>query len=236
MFGRGKASQTGPIDPTTEAVRIILGETQRGGARFRNVVLTRNRRVMASVADGGRTLRLHEAFAHAPPEVLHSLGRIFSSGDREERSVARDLVRSFLAAAIPARSAPAARRLTRHRPHPSDAPHLAELLNEFRRVNGAYFGGSLPEIPIRLSGRMRRRNGHFSSDPLEIAISRTLCARGAAGEAFSTLRHEMIHLWQWTKDVRVGHGADFRGWARLLGVHPRASRTVCWTGTSESES
>jgi predicted SprT family Zn-dependent metalloprotease len=75
---------------------------------------------------------------------------------------------------------------------------------------------------------MRRRNGHFSSDPLEIAIARSLCLEAMAGEAERTLRHEMIHLWQWKNGVKVGHGKEFRRWAERLEIHPRATRSVCW--------
>src|SRR5690606_8265322 len=111
-----------------------------------------------------------------------------------------------------------------------DLPHLQRLQGEFDRVNREFFGGRLPRVPLRLSGRMRRRNGHFCSDPLEIAISRTLCHAGAEGEAERTLRHEMIHLWQWMEGKKPGHGADFRRWARRLDIHPRATRTVVWEG------
>jgi hypothetical protein len=80
---------------------------------------------------------------------------------------------------------------------------------------------------------MRRRNGHFSSDPLEIAISRQLCLRAVDGEAMRTLRHEMIHLWQWAEKRPMGHGPEFRAWARLLDIHPRATRTVCWLAPAD---
>lgn len=95
-------------------------------------------------------------------------------------------------------------------------------------MNEAFFGGRLPDVPLRLSGRMRRRNGHFSAEPLEIAIARRLCEGAADGEAERTMRHEMIHLWQWVEGRKPGHGADFRRWARRLEIHPRATRTVCW--------
>src|SRR5690606_2390887 len=99
-----------------------------------------------------------------------------------------------------------------------------------RRINAAHFDSALPEVPIRLSGRMRRRNGHFSVSPLEIAISRSLFTHAAEGEAFHTLRHEMIHLWQWWSGSSLGHGPDFRRLARELDVHPRATRSVSWNG------
>jgi len=203
----------------------VLNQVASGGARFERLVFTRNRRVMASVAEGGRTLRLHESFEAAPPGVLRAVGRLFSSRSEAIRGGAREEVRLFLSTTG---ASPAPRPTRRYPPDSRDLPHLRRLLEEFRSVNGQFFGGSLPEVPIRLSGRMRRRNGHFTSVPLEIAISRTLCDRAEPGEAERTLRHEMIHLWQHVSGNRPGHGEDFRGWARKLGIHPRAKRTVCW--------
>ena len=204
----------------------LLREIAAGGGRFERIVTTRNRRVMASVGEGGATLRLHEAFREAPPEVLRALGTLFSPATERAKRDAKQRVRAFLAsrpeAALP-------RRAPRRSPHRgADRPHLERLRAEFAAVYTAFFGGSLPEIPLRLSGRMRRRNGHFSSDPLEIAISRRLCERGAGGEAERTLRHEMIHLWQHVEGRKPGHGGDFRRWARRLDIHPRATRFVRW--------
>jgi hypothetical protein len=212
----------------------VLEAVARGGARFERVVLTRNRRVIASSTERGRTLRLHEVFRDAPPEVLRALGVVLSSrSSAAAKARARTDVRGHLAR-NPLDSGPPTPRPERIRR--SDLPYLDALLIEFRRVNDQYFGSSLPEVPIHLSGRMRRKLGFFRSEPPGIAISRALCARGAAGEAEETLRHEMIHLWQWTTGTRVGHGADFRAWARRLDVHPRAARRVRWRKREPGES
>jgi hypothetical protein len=214
-----------PAPAPAPSVPLLLRAIAAGGARFERIVLTRNRRVMASIAEGGRTLRLHEAFREAPPAVLRALGELFASRSASARARARGRVQAFLADRIPAHAPP---RRRPHRPLPGDRPHLDRLLAEFRRVNSLHFGGELPEVPLRLSGRMSRRNGHFSADPLEIAISRRLCLAAADGETERTLRHEMIHLWQHQEGRKPGHGADFRRWARMLDIHPRATRSVCW--------
>lgn len=185
--------------------------------------MTRNRRVMVSVGSGGRVLRLHEAFVEAPPEVLRAVGGLLSPIGSRRRAVARRVIKEFIASVV---SAPAGRRARRVRS--TDQPHLLRLQQEFDRVNHEHFGGALPRVPIFLSGRMRRRNGHFCLDPLEIVISRRLCEQADEGEAAATLRHEMIHLWQHMQGLRPGHGADFRRWAARLGVHPRAVREVGW--------
>ena len=207
----------------------MLDHVRRSGGRIERIVLTRNRRVMASLAEEGRTLRVHEVFQSAPPDVLEALADLFTSRSASVRTGAKGRVRAFLQGALPPpapRTTPVRRRAADVQP--GDSARLDRLRGEFARVNHAYFGGRLPEVPLRLSSRMSRRNGHFMSDPLEIAISRTLCDHAAEGEAERTLRHEMIHLWQWAEGRKPGHGRDFRRWAERLGIHPRATRTVCW--------
>lgn len=201
-----------------------LAAVNAGGAAFRRVVFTRNRRVMASVAERGAALRLNVAFAAAPDEVLAAVATLFSARDRRKRNRAREAVRRFIAA-IPAQ--PAGPRRAR-RVAAGDRAQVERLRAEFDRVNREHFGGALPEVPIFLSGRMRSRNGHFASHPPEIVLNRRLCTHAAPGEAEQTLRHEMIHLWQHAAGKKPDHGREFRTWARRLGVHPRATRPVTW--------
>ena len=195
--------------------------------QFHRVVYTRNRRIMASAANRGRDLRLNVAFAEAPREVLAAVARLFTGRDARTRNRAKEVVRQFINAIPPAPGAPTRRPRTRQ-VQPGDERHLERLRDEFRRVNAEHFGGALPEVPLFLSGQMRRRNGHFCSNPLEIVISRRLCTHAEAGQAEHTLRHEMIHLWQHAEGARPDHGPAFRAWARRLDVHPRATRPVTW--------
>ncbi|MEW5930638.1 MAG: SprT-like domain-containing protein [Gemmatimonadota bacterium] len=202
----------------------VLLVVRKAGGGFRRVVFTRNRRVMASVAEGGAALRLNVAFASAPEAVLAAVAVLFSARERRRRAAARETVRRFIRE-MPAGPAPA--RKARRVPA-ADRPHLERLRAEFERVNREHFGGELPAVPLFLSGRMRSRNGHFSSHPLEIVVSRRLCTHAEPGEAERTLRHEMIHLWQHAAGKKPDHGREFRAWARRLGVHPRATRPVVW--------
>ena len=218
-------SNTPPAGAKPRQPEEIRAAVRRGGLSVAKVVFTRNRRVMASVTDGGSTLRLHESFAAAPTEVLHAVGRLFSVRTDSGRRVARQVVNEFLASRISSPTPP--RRLPREE-LPGDRPHLDWLRAEFDRVNREFFGSTLPAVPLWLSGRMRSRNGHFRAQPLEIVISRRLCVEGAAGEAEHTLRHEMIHLWQHRVGTQPDHGGAFRWWARRLDVHPRARRPVRW--------
>nr|WP_240979102.1 SprT-like domain-containing protein [Longimicrobium terrae] len=211
--------------PQGRSVAETLAVVARVAPQFASLVFTRNRRVMASVADRGRALRLNVAFSAAPDDVLVAVGRLFTARDTRTRNRARDAVRRFIAA-IPGEGAPA--RTRTRSVAPADAAHIARLQAEFDRVNDAYFGGELPRVPLYLSGQMRRRNGHFSSSPLEIVISRRLCTHAAPAESEATMRHEMIHLWQHAQGGKPDHGGEFRAWARKLDVHPRATRPVKW--------
>ncbi|HEV2736207.1 MAG TPA: SprT-like domain-containing protein [Longimicrobiaceae bacterium] len=214
--------KTAPSAARDEAA--VLAIVCKAGGGFRRVIFTRNRRVMASVAEGGAALRLNEAFASAPEAVLAAVATLFSARERRRRAAARETVRRFIRE-MPAAPAPARRA---RRVPAADRPHLERLRAEFERVNREHFHGGLPDVPLFLSGRMRSRNGHFSSHPLEIVISRRLCTHAEPGEAERTLRHEMIHLWQHAAGSKPDHGREFRAWARRLGVHPRATRPVVW--------
>lgn len=206
-----------------ETLAVIAAVTPQ----FRKVVYTRNRRIMASAAERGRALRLNVAFAEAPEDVLVAVARLFTGRDARTRSRAKAIVRAFINA-IPTDGAAPRRRPRQRQVEPGDQRHLDRLREEFRRVNAERFGGALPEVPLFLSGQMRRRNGHFCSSPLEIVISRKLCTHALPGEAEHTLRHEMIHLWQHVEGKKPDHGTEFRAWARRLDVHPRATRRVTW--------
>lgn len=180
---------------------------------------------MASVGRGG-TLRLHQAFAVAPEEVLRAIAVCLGDGSptQARRMGARRVLREFF------RHAQAPRQPARRPRHiaPDHIPHLERLQAEFARVNRDFFADALPVVPLYLSGRMRRRNGHFAADPPQIVIASRLCTHALPGESERTLRHEMIHLWQHANGLPVGHGRDFRAWAVRLGIVPRATREVCW--------
>ena len=213
--------------PAGRSEAQTLAVIARVTPQFRKVVYTRNRRIMASAAERGTALRLNVAFAQAPDDVLVAVARLFTGRDARTRSRAKAAVREFIRG-IPADPAVPRRRPRARRVEPGDERHLERLRAEFRRVNTERFGGGLPEVPLFLSGNMRRRNGHFCSHPLEIVISRQLCTHAAPGESEQTLRHEMIHLWQHVQGKKPDHGTEFRAWARRLDVHPRATRRVTW--------
>jgi hypothetical protein len=127
--------------------------------------------------------------------------------------------------------APAEKPTRRERPRSGDVLLLHRLEMLHRELNSAHFGGSLGEIPIRLSGRMRRRLGELSvsiqsSRPIELTLSRQHIARHAWSEVEHTLLHEMVHQWQAEMGLAVDHGPTFRKKAREVGVLPTARRSI----------
>jgi predicted metal-dependent hydrolase len=204
----------------------VLAVLRRHGVPYQRVMFTQNRRVMVSVGRDRGTIRMNTAFAAADEAVLAAVAVLYTAGARgKKKALARETVQRFIDA-IPPSPVPA--RPRRRREHPADRLHLERLQAEFDRANRAHFGGRLPRVPIHLSRKMRRRNGHFSSHPLEIVISWRLCVHGEAGQAEETMRHEMIHLWQYIEGAAVDHGPAFRRMAHRLDVHPRATRPVKW--------
>jgi len=196
---------------------------------FSRVVATENRAVMVSVGRGA-VLRVHRGYALAPDRVLAAVVRFVTPGTRRllRHSAQREIL-AFRPAGT-GRDAPAPRRAA-ERPHPGDAARLARLTESFGVLNARCFDGALPELPIRLSGRMRRRLGHLAlrhgtGEPYEITIGRRHLLRDGWEEATHTLLHEMVHLWQHQSGLGVDHGPAFRRKAREVGIAPVAARDV----------
>jgi hypothetical protein len=120
----------------------------------------------------------------------------------------------------------------------TEADAVARLEAAFAALNARHFGGALPVVPVRISGRLRRRLGQItveraSGRPLAITIARRHVATHDWREVEETLLHEMVHLWQCVNGRRVDHGPVFRAKAREVGVTAAARRMVranCGTG------
>jgi len=220
------APPAAPRDPGVRTPAEVLAVLRRHGAPYQRLTLTNNRRRMISVDRDRSQIRMHVSFAAADEAMLAAVAvwRVPGVPPRK-RAAADKAVRAFIKAIPPEQTAV---RPLRRRAHPRDRVHLERLQAVFDEVNRTSFSGKLPRVPIHLSHKMRRRNGHFSSRPLEIVISWRLCAHGAPGEAEETMRHEMIHLWQYVEGLPVDHGPVFRRAAHRLNVHPRATRPVRW--------
>lgn len=201
---------------------VLFSRLQALGLRgIDRLVLMRTRTVMVSVI--GRTLRLHDDFANAPEPVLRAIVAFATARTRAARAAARDVILQY-----PVERTPAPRRPDP--PRPGDVGLLTRLAEAHRQLNARHFGGRLAEIPLRLSGRMATRLGHFDPGselaPAEIVLSRRHIQRHGWREALHTLLHEMVHQWQHETGAAIDHGPGFRRKAREVGITPAARREV----------
>ncbi|HJP55510.1 MAG TPA: SprT-like domain-containing protein [Gemmatimonadales bacterium] len=184
-----------------------------------------NRTVMLSLRR--RVLRIHRGYAHAPDPVLAAIVRFLRRGTR--RDTRRAAEREFLAFPVHHHVPPAPRRVSPQRSRPGDALMLERLRAAHAALNARHFAGALAEIPIRLSGRMRRRLGELvagldTGRPVAIILSRRHLRRDPWPEVEHTLLHEMVHQWQAEEGLPLDHGRSFRRKAREVGIVPRAVR------------
>jgi hypothetical protein len=198
-----------------------------GLVQVQRLSLHRNRTVMVSLTPRG-ALRLHAGYAYAPVTVLEAIARFLKRGTRRtDRLRARQALLEFPAEQYAPSDKPLIRRS--ESATPGDAELLSRLAALHAELNRAYFGGGLEPIPIRLSGRMRRRLGELRMErrtgrPLEIALSRRHLRRDGWPAFRDTLLHEMIHQWQGQSAQPVDHGRAFRQKAKAVGIEPRAVR------------
>ncbi|MBL0172760.1 MAG: SprT-like domain-containing protein [Gemmatimonadaceae bacterium] len=207
---------------TRARTAVLFSRLQDLGLRgVETLVLMRTRTVMVSLI--GRTLRVNEGYAEAPEPVLRAIVTFATSRTKVARATARDAILQF-----EIDRAPAPRRV--EPPRPGDLALMAQLSEAHRQLNAQHFQGALTTIPIRLSGRMATRLGHF--DPgskhvvSEIVLSRQHVVKHGWREAMHTLLHEMVHQWQHETGAPVDHLAGFRKKAREVGITPAARRDV----------
>jgi hypothetical protein len=225
LGSRDAAQLALPLDaPAPRSAEELLARLRAAGLRgVDELRLTRNRRTMVSVTR--RTLRVHEAYLGAPAAVHEAIAGFVMARRGPQRAAAERVIVTF-AGRIP----PEARPPRAERTHPDDELMAAKLLEWHGRLSRERFGGSLPEVPVRVSRRMRSRLGHYSpardGAGAEIAISRRHVRRHGFESAVQTLLHEMVHQWQDASGLAVDHGAEFKRKAREVGISPRATRVV----------
>jgi hypothetical protein len=185
------------------------------------LVLMRTRTVMVSLI--GRTLRINEGYADAPESVLRAIVQFATARTRSARNAAKDVILSYEVDRAPASKRP-------ERARPGDESIIVRLRAAHRELNVQHFGGTLSEIPIRLSGKMATRLGHFDPGsrrvPAEIVLSRRHVTRHGWREAMHTLLHEMVHQWQHETGIPVDHGREFRRKATEVGITAAARRDL----------
>jgi hypothetical protein len=200
----------------------------------RPLILHENRTVMVSQARGrgrGRdgVIRLHRGYIYAPDRVLRAIVTFLDP--RSRRPLVRKAQRELLAFPVDDFLPLVLSSRRPEPPQPGDVAIFRRLRESHRRMNELHFGGRLPEIPFRISGRMRSRLGELALDERqhrarEIAFSRRHLRRDPWEEIEHTLLHEMVHQWQAEEGLVVDHGATFRRKAREVGVEPAAKRYV----------
>lgn len=248
-----------PSPPPASAPELLHGLRARGATRLQRVRLRSNRTVLWSLTDGGRTLNLHRAYAAAPPAVLDAFALLAGGGRRGSPEVRR--------AALRVRNWPPALEAIRdlrgeevsaalavaqgEAPGPSVAGsgcvarpgERDRIVDLYRRLNHERFEGCLPpEVPLRLSGRMRRRLGHMRPGTgegeirvvVEIALNHDLLAPGNELLLVDTLLHEMAHAADWLLNGRAGHGRSWKLWALRVGCHPTACTNLPFRATSRA--
>lgn len=108
-----------------------------------------------------------------------------------------------------------------------------ELLALYQSLNREFFEGELPPCSIQWSRRLTRAAGNIRvqrrlitlsvpllldvwkpGDAFEVCGVRCECSKGALREI---LKHEMIHLWLFERDLPCGHTREFRSKARQIG-------------------
>jgi hypothetical protein len=117
------------------------------------IVTHTNRTVMVSLGIR-RVLRVHQGYTFAPDRVLLAIIRFLDP--RLPTPLRRAAQREFLDFPVE-QHAPTSGPGRRERPRPGDLLLLHRLRQLHERFNAKHFDGALTDIPIRLSGRMRRR-------------------------------------------------------------------------------
>ena len=210
-------------EPARTPAELLARLRGLGLRRIDTLTLTRNRAVMVSYR---RTeLRVHEAYLSAREPVLRAIVQFVEGKTRPQRRAAQ---RTILAHDVPHGSRP----VQPERRRPEDEPLVARLAAAHRDYNARFFDGTLQDVCIRVSRRMKSRLGHYTAatpagDRPEIAIGYAHIRRHGWGEALETLLHEMVHQWQDETGRTIDHGRAFRNKAREVGITASARRPVC---------
>ena len=107
---------------------------------------------------------------------------------------------------------------------PGNSRQLDESFRSFYRAfnmfNRIAWGNTLPPCVLSFYRRKNTRTLAYASNvfPEKISFNISNCLRLPESFLWGVLAHEMIHIWQFTKGRRGGHGADFRNEMLRIGV------------------
>lgn len=103
---------------------------------------------------------------------------------------------------------------------------LARLGAHYVWANRHKFAGVLPDVSLRLNGRLRALTGRIFYDHRIIEISAFhLAGPDAWDVAQGTLEHEMLHLYLDVKGLPAGHTPTFKRLAKELAIPVWHART-----------
>ena len=210
---------------------------RRGARRIRRVSFRANRSTVWSLTQRGTVLNLHEAYRAAPAGLLDAFATLAREGgvsSRRSRRAAEEIHRwPDLAVAIEAaRAAHDSRRtgLGIEQTHCCATPEQRAYLRIlYRYFNLTRFAGILPpDVPVRLSSRMKSSLGHMlpgeRPDGIryvsEIALNVDLMLAANGAERVDTLLHEMAHVADYLNSGNRSHGPSWRVWAVRVGCRP----------------
>lgn len=111
-----------------------------------------------------------------------------------------------------------------------------QLMLLFWELNYKYFGGILPPVDLRFSGRLKSTGGQYFRKPRKLIqistryLSADLFGENSWKEIASTLGHEMVHYWLDFRGRPCGHTSEFRakmyecGFQRYSRLAPTTAR------------
>ena len=210
----------------------------RGAVRVRCVRFRQNRSTIWSITSHGTVLNVHAAYRAAPAPILDAFATLANAKSTRSNAwlTATETLRTWpqLEEALRAiRHEHEARASRTDSGTPTSCCGSDEQRDYLRSLyayfNHTRFAGSLPpDVPVRLSNRMRSALGHMlpGEHPngdrrvMEIALNVDLMLPGNGAERADTLLHEMAHIADYLQSGGRGHGKSWKEWARRVGCRP----------------
>ena len=99
---------------------------------------------------------------------------------------------------------------------------LSVLYDSFGIVNRICWQGKLPPCLLRMSTRLSPRTEAYAQNrgwhDFQIVFNAIHCQYIDDSDFLQIMAHEMIHIWQFSRGRHGGHGRDFQGEQRRLGL------------------
>lgn len=120
-------------------------------------------------------------------------------------------------------------------PRAADDAITARIVEVLDGLNGEYFAGVLPSIPVLLSGRLTRTLAYLWSHddrctcgrarrentPEYFVFSRSWVTGASPDDLRELCKHELIHLFQSVKGLPCDHGEEFQRTGKAIGLKRR---------------